>query len=304
MWLWLLGAVAFAQRPAPDTQEDTGPVEAAPLQVDEGSLPTVLVDIARSVRGLSIGARMKAISEPLVGLPYVIDATGEGRAPDLDPPARYDAFDCLTFVEEVLALAIPGDPLAAPLVRHQLRYGDAAATYSNRSHFMLEEWIPRNIANGLLVDITAELGEAHLLVKEINDKTWSWWGKRKYFELPDSRLPTGTFQLQLMSLGAAFEVLEDIPDGALILTVRESREYVPIVVTHIGFKIPGTDVPRMRHATKMGEDPRVRDDRLAWYLEHVRWYHRWPVVGITVLMPQELGPRGSLLVGGPTNALR
>jgi hypothetical protein len=297
--------VAMAQTTVLDTQDDdTGPLEAVPLVVDEGAMPTVLVDIARSVRHLPIGARMKAISDPLVGLPYVVDATGEGRSPDLDPPARYDAFDCLTFVEEVLALAIPGDPLAASQVRHELRYGEAEASYHNRSHFMLEEWIPRNIENGLLVDITAELGETHLIEKEVGERTWSWWGKRKHFDLPDARLPTGHFQLQVMSLGAAFEVLEDIPDGALILTVRESREYVPIVVTHIGFKIPGADVPRMRHATKMGEDPRIRDDRLAWYLEHMRWYHRWPVEGITVLMPQELGPRRSMLVGEGVDALR
>ena len=107
----------------------------------------------------------------------------------------------------------------------------------------------------------------------------------------DERLPTGTFQLQVMRLGAAAEIVDEIPDGALILTVRESREYVPIVVTHIGFKVPAGEVPLMRHATRMGSEPRVRNDRLAWYLEHVRWYQRWPVDGITVLMPQEIGPR-------------
>ena len=33
----------------------------------------------------------------------------EKKEPDLDPIVRYDAFDCLTFVEEAMALAIGED---------------------------------------------------------------------------------------------------------------------------------------------------------------------------------------------------
>ena len=70
-----------------------------------------------------------------------------------------------------------------------------------------------------------------------------------------------------------------------------------IVVTHLGFKVPSPpEVPLMRHATRMGKQPRVRNERLAWYLEHVQWYHHWPVDGVTVLMPQEYGPRRARMV--------
>lgn len=272
-------------------------LKQAPLP-DEGAIPAELIQLARESRHLPLGERMRAVSEPLMGLPYQVDAAGEGFGPDPDPPARYDVFDCLTFVEEVLALTLGPDPLLAPELRKALRYAEGEPSYSARNHFMLHEWVPNNIAKGLLVDITAEVGEAHLLEKEVTALTWRSWRRRSLFALPDERLPTGTFRMQVLSLSAAARAIERIPDGALLLTVRQSRTYVPIVVTHLGFKLPSTpEVPLMRHATKMGDEPRVRDDRLRWYLEHLRWYANWPVEGITVLMPQELGPR---LAAAPT----
>ncbi len=284
--------------PAHLAPEEIDPELGWPI-LDEGGIPPELVEIARAVRDRPVGERMSAISEPLLNMPYLQDAVGEGVAPDIDPPARYDAFDCLTFVEEVLALALPADPTGASAVRRELRYArEAAPSYENRNHFMAAEWVPNNIANGYLVDITAQLGETFLLRKEVTAKTWSWWKARSLFALPDLRLPIGEYALSVLSLGAAADAIDRIPDGALILTVRQSRQYVPIVITHIGFKIPSESMPLMRHATKMGQRPRVRNDRLLWYLDHVRWYHRRPVAGVMVLMPQEIGPRRSAVIAG------
>ncbi len=285
--------------PGPNLDEGEG--EQAPLgpELDEGDLPLALAERARSVQQLPVGARMAAISELLVDRPYLNDAAGEGRAPDLDPPVRYDAWDCLTFVEEVLALALAGDPTAAPRVRESLRYGEGGGRlYEDRHHFMLEQWVPRAIANGWLEDITAQVGETHLIRKRVTPRTWAGWGKRRLFQVPDDKLPTGDYALPVMSTGAALESIDQIPDGALILTVRRPREGVPIVVTHLGFKLPGSGQPLMRHATKMGSRPRVRNERLAWYLEHVEWYHHWPVEGVNILMPRDFGPRRSRLPAG------
>ena len=264
---------------------------------DEGGIPPELIELARSVRDRPLGERMAAISEPMMGAPYLGDAIGEGVPPDLDPPARYDAWDCLTFVEEVLALALPPDPVSAPSVRRSLRYGEGApVSYEDRHHFMLQQWVPQAIANGWLEDITAQVGEAHLLRKTVTPRTWARWRKRSLFTLPDALLPTGDYAMPVLSPGAAREAVDRIPDGALLLTVRQSRDHVPIVVTHLGFKVPSTpEVPLMRHATRMGREPRVRNERLNWYLEHIQWYHHWPVEGISVLMPREYGPRRSRL---------
>lgn len=264
--------------------------------LEEQAIPLKLVEIARAVRDQPLGQRMKAVSDPLLGRPYRVDAAGEGRPPDADPPARYDEFDCLTFVEEVLALALTGDPSSAPMVRQGLRYDHGLVSYSHRNHFMLEEWIPRNIAAGWVEDITASLGETHLITKQVTLATWRGWRHRRLYALSDEEFPVGRYALPVLSLDAAAQAVDRIPPGAIILTVRVPRRGVPIVVTHVGFTIPtpADGIPRMRHATRMG-DQRVRDERLPWYIEHLRWYDHWPVEGITVLMPREMGPRLSRL---------
>ena len=109
MSLLLLLSVAFAE-----------PVDG----IDMGVIPDPVAKIAREVVNQPLAYRMKAVSEPFLGLPYLIDGHGEGIGPDSDPPARYDAFDCLTFLEEILSLAFAGDPVSAPYYRQALRYKD------------------------------------------------------------------------------------------------------------------------------------------------------------------------------------
>ena len=278
----LAAGVAWAE---PDTEAPVPTINGIPLE---------LVEIARETLEDPLWQRMRAISQPLKGLPYQVDAIGEGTGPDPDPVVRYDVFDCLTLVEEVLALGLPYDPLDAPQVRQTLRYGpDAGMTYENRNHFMLQQWIPNNIANGVLKDITGELGTPVVMDKTVTTRTWTNWKRRSGFHLTDEQFPTGSYSLSVLPLDQALEAVPRIPPGALILTVRDNRSYVPIVVTHIGFVIPSDDPdrPLMRHATKMGAEPRVRDDFLDWYVEHLANYRYWKVAGIVVLMPQEIEPR-------------
>ncbi|MCB9780849.1 MAG: DUF1460 domain-containing protein [Alphaproteobacteria bacterium] len=291
-----LGAAFFVLGTTAATAlDDGGDSGATASRQDDplGTIPPELLAVARESRDLPLGARMMAVSDQLLGAPYQVDAAGEGQAPDFDPLARYDVFDCLTFVEEVLALTLPADPLAAPMVRNGLRYGGAEPSYEARRHFMLTEWIPGNIEDGWLTDITATLGDTHLVEVDVDADTWRWWRKRKLFALPDAALPVGHFRLPVMSIDAAMEVAGDIPPGALIITVRRPKPGVPIIVTHLGFKVPSDpERPVMRHATKM-KGQRVMDHSLLWYLDHLRWYDRWPVEGISVLMPREFGPRRS-----------
>src|SRR5678816_835382 len=83
----LLALLGAASPEGVDTRAHAGP--------QDGSIPEEVQEIARRVVGLSLAERMKAISDPWVGLPYLLDGIGEGVAPDPDPPSRYDAFDCL-----------------------------------------------------------------------------------------------------------------------------------------------------------------------------------------------------------------
>ena len=259
------------------------------MAAEEWVVPPDVLAAARASRNLPLGLRMKAVTEPMLGLPYIVDGIGEGREPDADPLVRYDGYDCLTFVEEALALALTADPASLPAIRNTLRYS-GGIDYHRRNHFMVSQWIPNAIEKGILVDITSQHGEVHLVSKTIIPRNWARWKGRWNFHLAAEDYPLGTFSLGVLSLDAAAAALPDLPDGALLVVVRQNRNYNPLLVTHIGFVVRDTEGVKIRHATKMGGKV-VRDDRLPWYFEHLMKFDNWPVEGILVLMPLEMGPR-------------
>ena len=292
VWVWLILGVAWAQEASTKMDQEKPPM----VDLDIGVIPDDVADIARAVANKPLAVRMKAISDAFLGVPYVVNGNGEGVGPDTDPPARYDVFDCLTVIEEVLALAYAGDPVSAPMWRNAIRYQDGIPSYQNRHHFMLAEWIPANIAAGFFEDITHTLGETHRVEKTVTKSTWANWRGTRSFDIPIDDLPTGTYGINVLSLDAALQAADQIPPGAIILTLRRSDSWRPIIVKHVGFMVPSDVRPTMRHATMMSGG-QVKDHSLVWYLNHVRWY-KYAIEGITVLMPLEQGPRRVLVETG------
>lgn len=281
-------ALGLAIAETPSAEEASA---AAPILVEYGVIPEEVVGIARAVANEPLAYRMKALSEPFMGLPYEIDGHGEGMTPDMDPPARYDTFDCLTFLEEILALSFAGDPVSAPMYRRAIRYKDGEVDYAKRHHFMMAQWVPENIAAGFVVDITHTLGETHRIEKTVTQQVWQNWAGTKGFQLRLDELPVGDYGINVLSLDAAEAAIEHIPPGAIILTVRQPKPWKPIVVSHVGFIVPRAEghPVKVRHASKI-QGGAVRDHTLTWYIDRMRWYKR-AVEGIAVLMPVEQGPR-------------
>ncbi len=285
---------AEAEDPGLSAGEPAPEAAAGPTLHRSGSLPPDLARAALDARSLPLAQRMRAVSEPLLGLPYLADSHGEGRGVDPDPPARYDTFDCLTFVEEVLALSLSGDPTHAAQVRSALRW-DGEPSYATRRHFMELQWIPDNLAAGWLVDTTDDYGRpVQRFEREVTAGTWRAWGRRSLFAHSDEQLPVGTMALDVLSLEDAMAVVDQLRPGTIVLTVRQDRPWIPIWITHLGFVLANAEQPTVRHATRMSSRV-VRDHPLEWYVEHVGTYSNWPTAGIALLEPVEQGPRLSAL---------
>jgi hypothetical protein len=283
----LLGPIAVA---APfDEDEPTPPPGTAAVPTP---LPPLLQVRTEEVASLPLHHRLEQISELFIGKGYQLDPLGEGRHPDTDPLVRYDVFDCLTFVEEVLSLALSGSPKEAGRVRTHLRYGDAPIHYANRRHFMELQWIPGAIAAGWLRDVTAEYGEVQRLHREVTSETWANWRGRSSFALRDEELPTGDMTLAYLPLHQVADIVDRIRPGSILLTVRADRPSTPIWISHVGFIFRGPRGAIIRHATRL-KPAGVRDHDLAWYLRHLQSYNHWPAIGIAVLEPIEQGPRRS-----------
>ena len=288
----------FAADEADLFQENDSPaVPEAPPEPTEllhmGQIPALVREAAIEARLRPLPERMRAVSEPLLGLPYVADPMGEGGV-DPDPFVRYDGFDCLTFVEEVVSLATSGDPDHSAAARLGLRYGEAEPAYGTRHHFMELQWIPSNLELGRILETTQRYGQTRHMERVVDAETWERWPSRAQFALPDEQLPLGTMALDILPLELAIAVAKDVEPGSIIMVVREEKANIPIWITHVGFVVAGEE-PILRHATRMRSSRRVRDHSLAWYLTHLRTYKNWPVAGVAIFEPVDVGPRLSLL---------
>lgn len=264
-------------------------VAAAGTGPSESVLPADTRTDALLAGPLALPERLARVSASLLGDPYVNDALGEGVPPDPDPPVRYDAWDCLTFTEEVLALALAGDPDGASAIRGALRYhGDPA--YVSRNHFMELQWIPNAVEQGWLRDSTLDYGvPVTHLERVVDDQTWAAWRSRSKFAMADDELPRGPMALDVIGIDDALGMLDRIRPGSVLLTVRQDRSWSPIWISHVGIVMP-TNPPTVRHATKMGAGS-TRDHDLEWYVEHLRTYGNPPALGVALLEPMDYGPR-------------
>lgn len=300
----LLGAAAAARALAMPGIDESEPGEGAAggdlaggraREVGERwTVPPEVVEAVRAVEDRPLGERFAVATESLLGLPYAVDAVGEWDADDPDPPSRYDTFDCLTFIEDMLAVVMAADPLHGPAIRDAFRYRGGERRYAERNHFMEAEWLPSAVERHLLDDITPRMGAWRTLEREVTAATWRRWGRRSLFRVPDARLPVGTWRLTYLDLAEALAAVPHVPAGAIVVTVRIPRDHIPVSITHVGVAIEEGGETRMRHATRM-TGRRVRDDRLAWYVDHLRDYVNWPALGISVFLPREQGPRVSAL---------
>lgn len=133
------------------------------------------LDRAAGVSG--IPQRLDAFSKMFIGLPYGFGGPlGEGPDGryDQDPLYRFDTFDCTTFVETITSLALTRSAGEFETMMNTIRYEDGVVDYLKRNHFTDLWWIPRNIQNGLLTDITRELGQDNIEIAsaEINLPGW------------------------------------------------------------------------------------------------------------------------------------
>ncbi|MCO4744065.1 MAG: DUF1460 domain-containing protein [Proteobacteria bacterium] len=257
-----------------------------------GALPEGLRQLVMESRDQSLAQRMDAISATMLDRPHHDDPLGEGMGSDLDPLVRYDMYDCLTFVEEVLALSLAGDPEHAAEVRLDIRYA-GSPSYTHRRHFMELQWLPDNLASGWIRDTTADYGDVVQMERTVDEKLWKNWAGRANFAHSDEELPVGPMRLNVLPLEQAIEAAPTLRPGSIIAAVREDRSYKPIWITHVGFVFDGpTESTRtLRHATRMKKSRRVRDHDLVWYLKLLSTYKNWKVAGIAVFEPIDASPR-------------
>ena len=224
--------------------------------------------------------RLGAVSRRFLGTPYQVSPLGEGEGRDPDPLLRYDAVDCLTFVEETIALSLAdsGDQVL-PLLT-EIRYG-GAPSYENRNHLMEAEWIPSNEAKGFVRDVTALYGGADVVHTEKVLTRGSWTSlTARALALPKARHLVGRFPIDLLPLDKLEAHAPQIPTGTIFVVVREDSPWRITRMTHLGFVVQKRRGTFLRHASSAPAH-RVIDEPLPHFLARNARYP-WKVDGVSL----------------------
>ena len=87
--------------------------------------------------------RLIYFSKVLEGKPYKLGPTGEGTEGVVDPKPLLNLleFDCVTYIESVMALAMSSNSDQIIPQLNAIRYFSDSISYTTRKHFFIEDWI-------------------------------------------------------------------------------------------------------------------------------------------------------------------
>jgi hypothetical protein len=169
--------------PEPTAKEPTAKEPTAKEPTAE-EINMVLSDVHGSLE-----QRILMISEKFLHKPYELGVCGEGRVGDFSqkPLTTFTKFDCVTFIEAVLALAHvqereDQEKAAAEFMEHlkSIKYFDGNPSFVTRKHFSELDWFPDNEKCGYVRDITQELYPDSVHATALINK-------RRWFELKSKK---------------------------------------------------------------------------------------------------------------------
>ncbi|MDR0367118.1 MAG: DUF1460 domain-containing protein, partial [Rickettsiales bacterium] len=190
-------------------------------------------------------ADISASSARFLGARYLLDPLGEGSGRDADPLVRFDAFDCLTFIETVLALEL-GRELSS------IRYKGGRVGFASRNHFLSADWLANNA--DIVRDITRDLGVPFAYRNTVIDRR-NWFLRTHRLIVQAAPARVDSFYIVKMDLSAYREKLIasiTVPLLAAFVQADEGLEEkigTDLVYSHIGFLIPGGESLVLRHAS-------------------------------------------------------
>jgi|GEM_PF-1785590 len=158
-----------------------------------------------SQKHLDFHQRLRLLSKRLLGAPYRYGPLGEGPTGryDRDPIYRRDRFDCVTYLETVMAYAMAHTEAQSIPILQQIRYKDGKIDFAHRNHFTFPQWLVENRKRGLIFPATESLGHPYLQNYHQAVPPSLWDGTRWKQRIPFSMLPK--------SYTVRYVPLEDIP---------------------------------------------------------------------------------------------
>lgn len=115
-------------------------------------------NLLQTISKKSLIERLEIISEKTKGTPYFLGPLGEGLQStyDKNPLIDLTRVDCVTFVEQTLALALSNNYDTAFETLQKIRYKSAEIKIEKRNHYFMADWVINN--HWLVNDVTKNIG--------------------------------------------------------------------------------------------------------------------------------------------------
>lgn len=281
-----------------------GPLEGALQGLSTGQVDAFIREANRLAPGLP--ERVAVLSHAFLGVPYRLGPLGEGAggAFDTDPLMSFEAADCVTFVEQVLAMSMGADLASAQDLLRRIRYRDGLVRYKSRNHFTEADWLPNNIRAGFLEDITEKVAGADVRFATKTVDKAAWYESKDAESLEGGELkglskaekerlaaawreagmdlPRQTFTLPYLPMSQLPKHVDSIPSGTVLSLVRDDRASAPTMVSHMGLFIRREGQAYFRHASY---NEAVVD---VPFLEYFYRYYgsSWRLLGLNLCKPR------------------
>lgn len=265
--------------------------------------------------------RLDVISAYFSGKPYILGALGEGPTGryDQSPLYRFDGFDCETYVDTVLAIALANSVESFKACINKIRYHNAEVDYLSRNHFTSLDWNLNNQKQGLTKDITLsiknakQLPVAKIATALIDKPSWYQHANANRIKLIDGNRETKADRLaELRSKGKTLSVAKSkiaylpldalfdakgkpdetlftqIPDASIIEIVRPNWDLQKQIgthlnVSHLGFAFWKGKTLVFRQASS--QEKSVIDVPLAAYLLEARKSPTIKGINVQIVVP-------------------
>jgi PBP4 family serine-type D-alanyl-D-alanine carboxypeptidase len=194
--------------------------------------------------------RLKYFSGALQGRPYFLGPTGEGRFGLLDtlPLMDLSRFDCVTFIENTMALASAHQTREVLPHLLSVRYRSDTLGFPTRNHYFVQDWLRYNAGKVRLVRFPGDT-----LIHKPIDKVKFF--KAKNLEAPrDPGVPAANpvCDIAYMPYAKALEMMGNWTFGEKFLGVAFVTDIAGLDVTHTGFLLAdGKTPPLFRNASQL-----------------------------------------------------
>jgi hypothetical protein len=219
--------------------------------------------LSRVDRRQPLAERIEQASRHLLGQPYrAHPLIGSAELPEVFT-VSLDGFDCVTYIETVLGLALAGTAERCVAVMRRIRYREGRVDWTRRNHYM-SGWIAGNARAGFLA--RAPLGAASVV------------RARTLNAVPG--LPARRVWLRCLPKHDFWRVRDAVRTGDVICFASTRSN---LDVFHAGIAVWSQGELRLRHASR--SQGRVVEQALAGFLE------RNTMAGVIVARP--VAPRAA-----------